>query len=109
MFLFLSDQEHFGTVEWCVTLGNGCQLTNSTQTTFDLPFLLFLFDHPSTILQALGSLLRAERPDVEERRTKMLQLQGEQSVKVPTKLVMAHQACHGRIQCQTMLILSYLL
>lgn len=32
--------------------------------------------------QALGSLLRAERPDVEERRTQMLQLQGEQSVKV---------------------------
>ncbi|CAM9987261.1 unnamed protein product, partial [Sphacelaria rigidula] len=32
--------------------------------------------------QALGSLLRAERPDVEERRTKMLQLQGEQSVKL---------------------------
>lgn len=32
--------------------------------------------------QALGSLLRAERPDVEQRRTQMLQLQGEQSVKV---------------------------
>lgn len=32
--------------------------------------------------QALDSLLRAERPDVEERRTQMLQLQGEQSVKV---------------------------
>ena len=32
--------------------------------------------------QALGSILRAERPDVEQRRTQMLQLQGEQSVKV---------------------------
>ncbi|CAM9626393.1 unnamed protein product, partial [Hapterophycus canaliculatus] len=32
--------------------------------------------------QALGSLLRAERPDVEQRRTQMLQLQGEQSVKL---------------------------
>ncbi|CAM9106263.1 unnamed protein product [Ectocarpus fasciculatus] len=32
--------------------------------------------------QALGSLLRSERPDVEQRRTQMLQLQGEQSVKL---------------------------
>lgn len=43
------------------------------------------FRSPPCVLflpQALGSLLRAERPDVEERRTQMLQLQGEQSVKV---------------------------
>lgn len=39
------------------------------------------------LLQALGSLLRAERPDVEERRTQMLQLQGEQSVKVSLVLM----------------------
>ncbi|CAM9128550.1 unnamed protein product [Discosporangium mesarthrocarpum] len=32
--------------------------------------------------QALGSLLRAERPDVDQRRTHILQLQGEQSVKL---------------------------
>eukprot|EP00953_Heterococcus_sp_UTEX-ZZ885_P027784 14869-Heterococcus_DN1.PRE.1 len=32
--------------------------------------------------QALGLLLRAERPDVDKRRTQILQLQGEQSVKL---------------------------
>ncbi|KAG5186150.1 dynein heavy chain [Tribonema minus] len=32
--------------------------------------------------QALGMLLRAERPDVDQRRTQVLQLQGEQSVRL---------------------------
>lgn len=49
-----------------------------------LPVLCFMSDvlFFTVTRQALGSLLRAERPDVEERRTQMLQLQGEQNVKV---------------------------
>lgn len=43
---------------------------------------MFFVRYGYIIFQALGSLLRAERPDVEERRTQMLQLQGEQNVKV---------------------------